>query len=433
MLTQLLLMFGLVLLVRALWDRLLRRLPLTAAVVYLLVGWLAGLLLGAPPEALWSGKAALLRLAAELALLMSLFAIGLRLRVAPNLRSWAVALLLAGPGVVIAIGLGTLAGMLLLGLPWAPALLLASILAPTDPVLASEVQVRSEADRDALRQSLTAEGALNDGTVAPAVMLALGLSGLHELGVGGPLGSLQWWWHDLLWPMGGGALLGLALGWLLSWFLRLRHAQGERLGHDELLYVGMVSLAYGLARATLTSTFLLAFCAGLVLLHAVRGEAGESAVTSLPERCHAFGSQVERLVEAVSVLALGLALHSVYISAWTVGFALAMVLLVRPLSVLLVLPAQALQRGQRRLLAWFGIRGLGSLFYLCLALEQGVDKPLADALAAATLLSVALSILLHGVSVTPMMQAYRQRRGHGGRGLHSSASAPAPDEVDDGQ
>ncbi len=413
MLTQLLLMFGLVLLVLALWDRLLRRLPLTAAVVYLLVGWLAGLALGAPPAELWAGKAPLLRLAAELALLMSLFAVGLRLRVGPNLRSWAVALLLAGPGVVLAIVLGTLAGMLLLGLPWAAALLLASILAPTDPVLASEVQVRSEADRDALRQSLTAEGALNDSSVAPAVMLALGLAGLHELGVGGPLGSLHWWWNDLLWPMGGGALLGLALGWLLSWLLRFRHAQGERLGRDELLYVGMVALACGLARATQTSTFLLVFCAGLVLLQSVRGGIAESAVTSLPERCHAFGSRVERLVEAVSVLALGLALHSVYITAWTLGFALAMVLLVRPLSVLLVLPAGTLQRGQRRLLAWFGIRGLGSLFYLCLALEQGVDQTLADSLAAATLLSVALSILLHGVSVTPMMQAYRRRHGRG--------------------
>ncbi len=426
MLTQLLLMLGLVLLVLALWERLLRRLPLTAALVYLLVGWLAGWLLGAPSAALGAGKAALLRLAAELALLMSLFAVGLRLRVRPNLRSWTMALLMAGPGVVLAIGLGSLAAVLLLGLPWAAALLLASILAPTDPVLASEVQVRSEADRDALRQSLTAEGALNDSSVAPAVMLALGLSGLHELGVGGPLGSLHWWWNDLLWPMGGGALLGLGLGGLLSRLLHLRHAQGERLLRDELLYVGVVSLACGLARATETSAFLLVFCAGVVLLQSVRGEAAggaesaggavaiESAVASLPERCHAFGARVERLVEAVSVLALGLALHSVYVTAWTLAFALVMVLVVRPLSVLLVLPAGALQPGQRWLLAWFGIRGLGSLFYLCLALEQGLGNPTAESLIAATLLSVALSIVLHGVSVTPMMHAYRQRRGRGG-------------------
>ena len=437
MLTQLLLLFGAVLLALALAHRLLRRLPLTAAVVYLGVGWLAGLVLGAPPADLWTREAPLLALATELALLMSLFAVGLRLRIGPHLRGWKLALLLAGPGMVLTIVLGSLAAVFILGLPWAGALLLACVLAPTDPVLASEVQVRSEADRDAMRLTLTAEGALNDGSVFPAIMLALGLLGLHELGTGGPLGSPRWWLNDLLWPLLGGTALGLSLGWLLGRLLSLRHAQGELLARDELLYVGTVTLACGLARATETSTFLLVFCTGLILLHVLRGDSGALSRVSLPERFHAFGSRVERLVEAVSVMALGLALHSVPITAWTLVFALTLVLLVRPLSVLLVLPGRTLLQGQRRLLAWFGIRGLGSLFYLSHALTQELEKPLADVLIAATLLSVALSILLHGVSATPMMNRYRQRRGRGPRRSDAwdgrSAGAPAPHQVDDGQ
>ena len=437
MLTQLLLLFGGVLLALALCHRLLRRLPLTAAVVYLLAGWLAGLGLGAPPVDLWTRHASLLALGTELALLMSLFAVGLRLRVLPQLHPWKLALLMAGPGVVLAMLLGGVAGVYQLGMPWPAALLLACILAPTDPVLASEVQVRSESDRDALRLALTAEGALNDSTVSPAVMLALGLLGLHALGVGGPLGSVRWWLEDLLWPMAGGALLGLGLGTLLGRLLRRRWLQGELLLRDELLYAGTVALACGLARLTFTSTFLVVFCTGLVLLQALRGETSGDAGFSLPERFHAFGSRMERLVEAVSVLALGLALHSVRLTAWTMAFALVLVLVVRPLSVLPLLREKELLPGQRRLLAWFGIRGLGSLFYLSLALEKGLAGPVAETLIAATLLSVALSILLHGVSVTPMMTAYRQRRGPGPRqpvpAEEASAGTPATQQVDDGQ
>jgi len=437
MLTQLLLLFGTVLLALALAHRLLRRLPMTAAVVYLAAGWLAGLLLGAPPMDLWTRHASVLALGTELALLMSLFAVGLRLRVAPDLSSWKLALLMAGPGVVLAIVLGCAAGVWLLALPWPAALLLACILAPTDPVLASEVQVRSETDRDALRLALTAEGALNDSSVSPAVMLALGLMGLHALGVGGPLGSLHWWLQDLLWPMAGGALLGLGLGALLGQLLRLRWAQGELLVRDELLYAGTVALACGLARLSFTSTFVVVFCTGLVLLQALRAETSGDAGFSLPERFHAFGSRIERLVEAVSVLALGLALHSVRITAWTLAFALVLVLLVRPLSVLPLLGGKQLLPSQRRLLAWFGIRGLGSLFYLSHALENGLAGPQAEALIAATLVSIALSILLHGVSATPMMTAYRQRRGAGARqpapAGEDSARATAAQQVDDGQ
>jgi len=410
MLTITLGLFGAVLLALVLADRAVRRLPLTPAVIYLAVGWAAGALLGAPSAPTLEAHAPALAVGTELAVLVSLFAVGLRLRVPPSLRAWHAALLLAGPGVVVAIGLGALVATLVLGLPWGAACLLAAVMAPTDPVLASEVQVRSEVERDALRLSLTAEGGLNDASALPAVMLGLGLLGLHGLGDGGVWGSPRWWLFDLLWPIGGGAGLGIALGRLLGHALKARTLRGDTLARDELLYVGAVALACGLARATQTSTFIVVFLAGATLLEPFRTAALADGGQALLDRLHGFGARIERLVEAATVLAVGVALHSVPASWRAVAFGLLLVVVVRPLSVLAVVRRGTMKPTQRRLVAWFGIRGVGSLFYLALALERGVAGDLAATMIAAVLAAIALSIVLHGISATPLMSHYQRRR-----------------------
>ena len=156
MVTVTLLLVSTVLLALALVDRAVRRLPLTPAVLYLGVGWGAGAWLGAPSAETIGRHLPALVLSTELAVLLSLMAVGLRLRVSPRLATWRVALLLAGPGMVVTVLLGTLAAAWVLALSWPTALLLAAVMAPTDPVLASEVRIRSEGDRDAVRLSLTA-------------------------------------------------------------------------------------------------------------------------------------------------------------------------------------------------------------------------------------------------------------------------------------
>lgn len=415
MLTAALLLMGAVLVVLALADWPLRPWPLSPAVIYLAVGGAAGALWGAPDTALLVQLAAPLAFTTELAVLVSLFAVGLRLRVPPAPRVWRVALLLAGPGMVVTIALAMLAAHLLLGLPWAAALLLASVVAPTDPVLASDVQIESSQDRDVVRLSLTAEGGLNDGSALPGVMLALGLLGLHGLG---PVG-VRWWWADLVWPIGGGALLGVAIGWLLGQALRWRLTRGDTIARDELVYVGAVALSYGLARAVQASSFVVAFAAGVMLLLPLRGLLVDSAAGSparasaeaLKERLHGFGARIERLIEAGLVLAVGGALSGVGAGWLDVGFALLVIGAVRPASVLAVVRRTAMPPSQRRLVGWFGIRGIGSLFYLMFVLERGLPGELAQTLVTATLTCVAVSIVLHGMSATPLMAAYKRRRG----------------------
>jgi len=416
------LLFGAVLFALTLLEKPLRRLPLAPAVIYLAVGVVAGMLLGAPDAAAITDRAHTLELVTEFAVLVSLVAVGLRLQAPPTWRVWHPALLLAGPGMVMTVALGTGVAAVILGLPWQAALLLAAVLAPTDPVLASEVQIRSDVDRDEVRLSLTAEGGLNDGSALPAVMAALGLIGLHELG---PAGS-RWLLLDVVWSIGGALLMGVALGRAAGALLRVRSSAGDPLLRDELLYVGVVMAAFGLARLTATSTFVVAFAVGVTMLLPFREPALASPGQALALRLGEFGARIERLVEAATVLAVGLALYGVRPcwQAWLFGAVLA--LAVRPLAVWAVLRTGHLLRSQRRMIGWFGIRGIGTLYYLSFVLDQGVAGSVAAELIEASLAAVAVSIILHGVSATPIMIAYQRRRAAMSPAARKAATAGPP-------
>ena len=419
MLTSTLLLLGAVLLSMCLLELHVTRLPMSPAIVYLAVGWIAGWMVQGkvltPPTA--PARADMLVIITEIAVLISLFAVGLQLRVPWTLKGWRVALVLAGGTMVATIALATVAGACLLpGLGWTGALLLAGILAPTDPVLASEVQIRSPDDRDAVRVALTAEGGLNDGTALPVVMLALGLLGIGDLGPGGA----RWLWHDLAWPIAGGALLGWGFGRVLGRVIHGLQRRGHGLGWDELMYLGIITVAYGLSRLTETSAFLFVFAAALGLTRrSDRTIASLARAGVAPDELHdrqlAFGHRCGRLAEVVMVLLLGFAMPWVHWRGEPLVYALGLVLAIRPLSVFLTIPGRALPRAQRRIVAWFGIRGVGSLFYLALVIDSGLPATLATDLVNATLPAIALSILLHGVSATPLMTLYRRRRVHGRR------------------
>ena len=412
MLTATLLLLGVVLLAMCLLELHVTRLPMSPATVYLAVGWVAGWMVQAkvttPPTA--PERADMLVVITEIAVLISLFAVGLQLRVPWTFKGWRVAAILASATMVVTIALATLAGAWLMpGLGWAGALLLAGILAPTDPVLASEVQIRSRIDRDAGRVALTAEGGLNDGTALPVVMLALGLLGIGQLGDHG----LRWLWHDLAWPIAGGALLGWAFGRGLGKLIHRLLRQGHGLGWDELLYLGIITVAYGLSRLTETSSFLFVFAVALGLFKRTPQTAASLAHAGvepdeLSDRLLSFGHRCGRLVEVVMVLLLGFAMPWVQWRGEPLVYAALLLVVIRPLSVFLTLPR--LPKTQRRIVAWFGIRGVGSLFYLALVLDSGLKADLATALVNATLPAIALSVLLHGVSATPLMALYRKRR-----------------------
>lgn len=401
------LFIGALLVTMVLAGTLLGRLPLTSAMVYLAAGWLLGPSMAnvLRPDPLLHAR--LLERVTEAALLIALFAVGMQLGVPLRDRRWRLPLRLAFVSMAAMVAMVAAVGVWLLDLPLGAAVLLGAILAPTDPVLASGVPSEQGPQPDRLGFSLAGEGGLNDGAAFPFVMLGIGLLGAHELGPG----LVRWWTVDLLWATVGGVAIGAGLGAAtgrLVVYLRSRH--GEAQGLDEFLGLGLIGMAYGAAQLGLASGFLAVFAAGLALQRVREtGNAPATPVThasDMRDSVKGFNEQLEKLAELAVVLVLGAMLaYAKPLPAvwWFVPLVLAVL---RPLSAAASLAGEGLSPPQRALVAWFGIRGIGSVFYLLLALRHGLAQPVADTLVTLTLWTVAASIVVHGVSAQPLMRRY---------------------------
>lgn len=427
-----LLVIGALLLVLALLHPLLARLPLTPTIIYLGIGVALGpagfgaLVLDPVAHGPW------LHRAAEIAVIVSLFTVGLKLRISPFDSQLRPALCLATVSMVLTVALIALAATWWLDLPLGAAVLLGAILAPTDPVLASEVQVQDPRDRDKLRLTLSAEAGLNDGTAFPFVMLGLGLLGLHDLGAGGG----RWWTIDVAWAIFGGlgigALLGTGLGALM---IRLQSRRAEPVAFGEYLVLGLIGISYGAALQLHAYGFLSVFAAALALrgverraspsdrvLDDVMEAAGTGQspkhLAANPKTAPAYFAGVllatnellEHLLEVAVVLLVGAALLQAGIAPEAIWLAPLLFLVVRPLAALPVLRFRQLSWFDYSVVSWFGIRGIGSIYYLMFAVEKGLPEPLARQLVSITLTIVALSVVVHGISVSPFLRHYYGRQ-----------------------
>ncbi|MGI9175529.1 MAG: cation:proton antiporter [Rhodothermales bacterium] len=421
---------GVLLTLIALAGSVLKQLPLSVALLYLGVGVLVGpfgmgLLVIDPLT-----ESPVVERLAEVAVILSLFSAGLKMRLSFADPRWRLPLRLAFVSMAATVGLVALAGVFGLGLPLGGAILLGAVLAPTDPVLASDVEVEAPDDNDRLRFSLTGEAGFNDGTAFPFVMLGLGLLGLHELGERG----LRWVLVDVLWAVPGGlaigALLGVLMGRLVIYF---RREHREAVGLDDFLALGLVLLAYGAALLVHTYAFLAAFAAGLalrwverrysdqeevsdeVLAAAQQGEKEEMAVDQekapayMASAVLGFSEQFER-IGAVALVVLVGALLSPDLLTWSaLWFVPLMLFVIRPLAVWIGLLGSKVHLVQRLLISWFGIRGIGSVYYLMYAENHGLPDGVARPILALVLITIAVSVIVHGTSVTPFMAWYRRR------------------------
>jgi NhaP-type Na+/H+ or K+/H+ antiporter len=416
---------GGLLVLMALAGSVMKRLPLTSAMFYLAAGLALGPLGAKMLDVDMLRDAELLERVTEVAVIISLFTAGLKLRLPLTDRRWRPALALATVGMLITVGAITLIGVTWLNLSIGTAVLLGAVLAPTDPVLASDVQVEHAGDSEAVRFGLTGEAGLNDGTAFPFVMLALGFLGLHELGPG----AGRWFGIDVVWATAAGLLSGTLCGTLVGRLVvYLRSVHREAVGLDEFLALGLIALSYGLALLIHSYGFLAVFAAGLALrrieredsgapapedVQAAAGMAEEEAATH-PEKAPAFmaqavlafNEQLERIGEVAVVLVLGAMLSTVSWGSVPFWFPVAVFLVVRPLATFVSLARSSMRGGQRGFVAWFGVRGIGSIYYLAFAIAHGAGGDEIRVVTDLVLAVIATSIVVHGVSVTPLMKAY---------------------------
>lgn len=421
---------GLLFVVMALAGSVLKRLPLSTSMLYLAAGAALGPLGAGLLHVDVYGQSRLWERVTEVAVVVSLFAAGLKLRVPFSDRGWRLPLRLATVSMLVTIGLMSLAGVYLMGLSPGAAILLGAILAPTDPVLASDVQVTDPADSDRLRFGLTGEAGLNDGTAFPFVMLGLGLLGVHDLGANG----WRWVAVDLLWAVAAGLGTGIVLGTLVGRLvLYLRKTHREAVGLDDFLALGLIALSYGVALLVMGYGFLAVFAAGLALRRIERTEAAgdeppdevlvaatspdaeklatdpEKAPAYMAQAALGFTEQLERIGEAAVVLLLGGMLSASFLPREAIWFLPLLFFVIRPAAVYAGTVGAGTTPAQRRLIAWFGIRGIGSVYYLTYAMQHGLPEALGRTLAALVLAAVAVSVVVHGISVTPLMKRYTRR------------------------
>ena len=405
------------------------RLPLTTAMLYLVVGVLLGPYGAGLIQLNVVTHAEALERVTEIAVIVSLFTAGLKLRSPVLDRRWLLAVRLALVSMALTVGLVATAIVVVLGLPWGVGVIVGAILAPTDPVLASDVQVEHPFDQNRLRFALTGEASLNDGTAFPFLMLGLGLLGLHDLGSG----LWRWWAIDVVWATVGGLAVGGVLGTAIGKVvLYLRRTHKEAIGLDDFLALGLVALAYGVALACHAYGFLAVFAAGLALRRVERmaslpatlakAEAvapvatAEETVATHPMKAPAymakavlaFNEQLERIGEVIVVVIVG-SLLTLDLLTWHLLWLVPLFFVViRPLSVFAGLLKAGVTRRELLLAGWFGVRGVGSVYYLAYAVNHGLPAAVREPVIGLTLTVVAASVVIHGVSVTPLMRRWEK-------------------------
>lgn len=372
----------------------------------------------------------------EIAMAASLFITGLKIRLPLTSPYWKMGLRLALPGMILTIGGIMLASHYLIHLSWSLSLALAAILAPTDPVLASLVAINDARDDDQLRIALSSEAGLNDGTALPFLILALVW---HK--AGGAISAdawLEWFSIDLVWSLIGGLVIGFILGRLIGLLAtRSRHAQGE-VAPSDFVALSLICLSFSLAMAVSASGFLAAFAAGVGLRsaevsvqkrHPDKKEDGNlpAEMQVNPHLRHAleernpiksvglvigdalsFGDTVERLLAAVLVIVLGVTLAQHW-NAAALLLALLIFVVIRPLAVFIISWRSGTSMLHRASLGWLGIRGIGSLNYIAFAWVHGLSGASVNLMTDTAITIVTLSVLVHGITVTPLLKFRRKK------------------------
>ncbi|WP_449486301.1 cation:proton antiporter [Streptomyces avidinii] len=378
--------------------------PLSLPMVFLTAGFLVFLIpLEALPDLDPVRHRGFVEHLTEVCVVVALMGAGLAINRPPGLRAWATTWRLLGLAMPLTILLTAAAAGWLLGWPPAVALLIAAALAPTDPVLAAEVRVGEPTDEkddeDEVRFALTSEAGLNDGLAFPFVLAAIALTAASAAGWSTD-GLWSWVWSDVLLRGSGGLLAGIAVGRLLGWMFFQASWKALRLSEHREGFVALAVTftAYGLTELLHGYGFLAVFIAACTIRNAERAHRYHRVM-------HAFTDQIERLLTAVILFLVGGYIAGGGLAALTWRGALlglTLFLVIRPAVGWAVQIGGRAVGKERAAIAVFGIRGIGSFFYLAYALGEADFAAPARELWAVVTFTVLLSVLVHGFAASPV-------------------------------
>lgn len=376
------------------------RLPLSYALIYLVVGILLGSygfnLIQLRPDA------KLLERLTEFVVIVSVFGCGLKMNRPLKPWAWNTTARLIGLLMPISIFAIAVVSHSFLGFSWAEAILLGGILAPTDPVLASEVQLSNVEDKDEMRFGLTSEGGLNDALAFPFVYL--GLYWLKDSNLDNWF--KEWVLIDLLWAITAGIIMGYLVAKAIVW-IEKRTQQIRPIDDviEDFVALSTILLTYSLTELVNGYGFLAVFVAGYVV---------QANYFTEQDKRHAqleFTEQIEKLLEVGTILLLGtLLLVDPMIKYGGQALVVAGLLLfvIRPVGVWISMLGSRVPVQTSFIFGWFGIRGVGSLYYLSYAFSKGLKGDLGEQIAWITYITIVISVVLHGVSATPVMNWYER-------------------------
>ncbi|MGW5738389.1 MULTISPECIES: cation:proton antiporter [Streptomyces] len=392
-------------LLAAVLPRLVARQPMSMPMVFLAVGFLVYLLPTGLPDLDPYEHRAWLEHLTEVCVIVALMGAGLAINRPFGRRSWSTAWRLLGITMPLTVVITALVAWGLVGWPPAVALLLGALLAPTDPVLAAEVRVGeptdAENDEDEVRVALTAEAGLNDGLAFPLVLAALAMFAASETGWSGEWVG-HWLWSDVIVRVTVGVAVGLLVGRLLGWMFFRANWKALRLSEHREGFVALAAtfISYGLTEVLHGYGFLAVFTTACAIRSAERAHGYQVVM-------HTFMEQVERLLTAGVLLLIGGFIACGGLSALTWGGAVTAVLVllvIRPLTGWIAQLGGATTLGERAVTSFFGIRGIGSVFYLAYALGEGDLQAYGDELWALVTFVVLLSVMVHGAAASPVLR-----------------------------
>lgn len=340
--------------------------------------------------------------ASELIVIISLAGVGLAIDQRASWSNWQATWRLLAISMPVTILAVALIGNLVLGMPVAAAILLGAVLAPTDPVLARSVQVGQPGSKQTgTSVALTAEAGLNDGLAFPFVWLAIGLASVATIS------EFSWWsWigYDVIYRTVAGIVMGVVVGWVMTRFVFSRIGTKQKgLENPILVVLSATFLAYGLAEAIHGYGFLSVF----ISARASRVFSDDEGEEPYEIAAHESADQLEGVLLALLLLWLGVFVGSELWMLWSwdhLVLACLLIFVIRPLIGLVSMIGQDCDMRDRVKIAFFGVRGMGSIFYVAFAFSHAdFAREIQSEIWAIVALTIILSSAVHGTLATRWM------------------------------